>query len=92
MGGAMDLVAGARRVVVTMEHTAKGQPKILEHCSLPLTGQRCVNLVITDLGVIEVVREGLLLREIAPDTTLDEVKKATATELLVAPDLKVMTF
>lgn len=88
----MDLVAGARRVVVTMEHTAKGQPKILEQCTLPLTGQRCVNLVITELGVIEVVREGLLLREIAPDTTLDEVKKATATELLVAPDLKTMTF
>lgn len=92
MGGAMDLVAGARRVVVTMEHTAKGQPKILEHCTLPLTGERCVNLVITELGVIEVVREGLLLREIAPDTTLDEVRKATATELLVAPDLKIMTF
>jgi 3-oxoacid CoA-transferase len=91
MGGAMDLVAGARRVVVTMEHAARdGSPKILEHCTLPLTGQRCVHLIVTDMAVIEVVKEGLLLKEIAPDTTLEAVKKATGTELLVAPGLKVM--
>jgi len=91
MGGAMDLVAGARRVVVTMEHAAKdGTPKILEHCSLPLTGRRCVNLIVTEMAVIEVVKEGLLLREIAPDTNLDAVKRATGTSLLVAPDLKTM--
>jgi 3-oxoacid CoA-transferase len=91
MGGAMDLVAGARRVVVTMEHTAKdGSPKILDYCSLPLTGRRCVNLIITEMAVIEVVQEGLLLKEIAPDTTVEAVKKATGTQLLVDPSVKTM--
>ena len=91
MGGAMDLVAGAKRVVVTMEHTAKdGAPKIVAQCSLPLTGRRCVNLIVTEMAVVEVAREGLLLREIAPDTTLEAVKKATGAELIVAPDLKTM--
>ncbi len=74
---------------MTMEHTAKdGTPKILTQCTLPLTGRRCVNLIVTEMAVIEVVKEGLLLKEIASDTSLDAVKQATAAELLVAKDLK----
>ena len=83
MGGAMDLVSGAKRVVITMEHTAKGAPKILEQCTLPFTGRRCVNMIITELGVIEVVKEGLRLIEIAEGVSLENVRKATGAKLLV---------
>ena len=77
MGGAMDLVAGVRRVVVLMEHTAGGKPKLLHKCTLPLTGTRVVNVVITDLGVFEVTPDGLALTALAPDVTLDEIREKT---------------
>jgi len=84
MGGAMDLVAGAKRVIVAMEHTTKdGGHKILETCTLPLTGLGVVHLIVTELAVIEVTPRGLLLKEIASDTTLDAVRRATGAELIV---------
>jgi len=87
MGGAMDLVAGARRVVVAMEHTTRdGGPKILKRCTLPLTGMKVVHLIVTELAVIGVSERGLLLREIASDTTVDKVLQATGAELLVEAD------
>ena len=84
MGGAMDLVAGAKRVVVTMLHTAKdGSSKILKKCTLPLTGKKVVDLIITDLAVMEVTPQGLKLRERAPGVTVDEILKSTEAELMV---------
>jgi 3-oxoacid CoA-transferase subunit B len=93
MGGAMDLVASARRVIVAMEHTTKaGAPKILDKCTLPLTGLRVVDTIVTELAFIRVTREGLVLEEIASDVTAEEVQKVTMPKLIVKQPLTVFAY
>ena len=90
MGGAMDLVTSARRVIVAMTHTARGEPKIVPHCTLPLTSLRRVDLIVTELAVIQPTDAGLVLKELAPGVTPDQVARATSARLLIAEDLATM--
>ncbi len=90
MGGAMDLVSGARRVIVAMQHTAKGRPKIVPECTLPLTAMRRVTIIITDLAVIEPTENGLVLRERAPGVTVEQIVAATSAMLHIPDDVPEM--
>ena len=90
MGGAMDLVSGAKKVIIAMMHTAKGEPKILKECKLPLTAVGKVSLIVTELGVMEVTKDGLILREIAEGVTIEDILAATEADLIIDENLKVM--
>ena len=90
MGGAMDLVVGAKKVIIAMEHTVKGNHKILKECNLPLTAAGEVNLIITEMGVMEVTEDGLVLKEINSEYSVEEVQAATEAELIIPEDLKKM--
>ncbi|MEE1118736.1 MAG: CoA-transferase, partial [Bacteroidales bacterium] len=87
MGGAMDLLVGAKRVILAMEHTAKGNPKILKKCTLPLTAKGQVNMIITEMGVMEITPKGIVLTEIHPEFTVEEVQAATEAELIISENL-----
>ena len=90
MGGAMDLLVGARKVILAMEHTAKGNPKILKKCTLPLTAKGQVNMIITEMGVMEITPEGIVLTEINPEFTVEQVQAATEATLIISDHLKEM--
>ncbi len=90
MGGAMDLVVGAKEVIVAMEHTNKGKPKILKKCTLPLTAQGQVNMIVTEMGVMVVTPEGIVLKEYNPEYTLEQIQAATEATLIIPDDIKVL--
>lgn len=90
MGGAMDLVVGAKKVIVAMQHTNKGKHKILEECTLPYTAVNVVDMIVTEMGVMEITPEGIVLTEIHPDYTVEQVQEATGPKLIISPDLTQM--
>ena len=90
MGGAMDLVTGAKKVIIAMQHTQKGAHKILKECTLPYTALNVVDLIVTEMGVMEVTEDGIVLKELHPDFSLDDIKAATGCELIISKDLKPM--
>jgi len=90
MGGAMDLVVGAKKVIIAMQHTQKGAHKILKECRLPYTAVGVVDMIITEMGVMEITPEGILLTELHPDYTVDQIQAATEAELIISPELKPM--
>lgn len=90
MGGAMDLLVGAKKVIVAMEHTAKGNPKILKKCRLPYTAINCVNMIVTEMGVMNVTDKGLELVEYNPEFTVEQIQAVTEAELIISPELKPM--
>ena len=90
MGGAMDLIVGSKKVIIATTHTNKGNPKILKKCKLPLTALKRVNLIVTELCVLEVTAEGLLLREVAPDVTPAQVQEQTEARLIIPENVKTM--
>ncbi len=92
MGGAMDLVVGAKKVIIAMQHTQKGKHKILDICSLPYTAIKVVDMIVTEMGVMEITPEGIVLTEINPDYTVEQVQEATQCKLIVSPGLKDMEY
>jgi 3-oxoacid CoA-transferase B subunit len=90
MGGAMDLLVGAKKVIIAMTHTSRGKVKILKKCTLPFTAVKQVNMIVTELGVMEITDEGILLTEIAPGVTVDEVQEVTEAKLIISENLKTM--
>ena len=90
MGGAMDLLVGAKKVIVAMEHTAKGNPKILKKCRLPYTAVHCVSMIITEMCVIQCTKDGLVLTEYNPEFTVEQIQAATEATLIISPELKPM--
>ena len=90
MGGSMDLVVGAKKVIIAMQHTQKGAHKILDECTLPYTAVKVVDEIVTEMGVMVVTPEGLVLTEYNPEYTLEEIQDATGTKLIISPELKSM--
>ena len=90
MGGAMDLLVGAKEVILAMEHTAKGKPKILKRCTLPLTAPHEVDMIVTEMGVMKITPDGIVLSEINPEFTVDQVQQNTKATLIIPSDIKPM--